>query len=63
VNLVFQAVSYDEILRAVEERSWWEFEGVTARTLRDLPDKVELVDTTDGGAGAAEPSGTEPVRC
>jgi hypothetical protein len=40
VNLVFQAVSHEGILRGIEERSHWEVGGVVARTLRELPAKV-----------------------
>ena len=37
---VFQAVSYEGIYRATEERSLWELRGITAKLLRRLPESL-----------------------
>jgi aminoglycoside phosphotransferase (APT) family kinase protein len=44
VNLVFQAVTYEAILRAVEPASRWSLSGVIEKTLRRLPDVVADLD-------------------
>ena len=41
VNAVYQMVTYEQICRTLEDASYWELSGVTARFLRNLPERFD----------------------